>query len=121
MIDYSTPLGQVRAMIPDTVESDFILSDDQINAYLAVNGDSVKKSVAAAWRAVAAETTLLYKYVKTDDLLVDGPKMAAELRQQAKDMDAAAQKDIENEADETFSLTPYRYTLEDPWLSRGVI
>lgn len=114
-IDYTTPRGQVRAMLPDIVEGDFILSDDQLDAMLAVMGDNVKKTVAAAWRAIAAETTLLYKYVKTDDLLVDGPKMAQQLREMADDMEDSANTDVAQDADDTFLLMPNNYTLEDPW------
>lgn len=118
-IDYTTDAGKVRAMIPDISESDPILSDNQITAFLAVSGDNIKKAVAAAWRTIATETTLLYKYVKTDDLLVDGPRMAAELLKNAKDLYAEAVEDIAQESSDTFEVVPYVYTLEDSWYSLG--
>lgn len=118
-IDYTTARGKVRAMIPDISETDPILSDGQLDAFLSVSGDNIKKAVSMAWRAIATETNLLYKYVKTDDLLVDGPKMAAELLKSAKELYAEAVEDIAEESADTFEVVPYEYTLEDSWRSLG--
>lgn len=118
-IDYTTARGQVRAMIPDITEGDFVLSDGQIDAMLAVNSDNVKMALAAAWRAIATETSLLLKYVRTDDLLVDGPKMADTLLKNADKMEAAGTAEIIQGESEAFSITPYKYTLEDSWGSLG--
>ena len=92
-IDYTSPVGQVRLLVGDVTDP-FIFQDEQIEAFLAVSGDNIKRAAASALLVIAGNEALLYKYVRTDDLLVDGPKTAAELRQQADDLkeEAAAEE-----------------------------
>lgn len=116
--DYTTVLWQVRAAIPDISEADPILTNAQINAFLSVSEDSVYGAIAMAMRAIATETTLLYKYVKTDDLLVDGPKMALALLESAKAYDERAK---ESTSSGFFSVVSSNYTLEDPWAYLAVL
>lgn len=109
--DYATPIGQVRLLITDTAEP-YVYSDDQIEAFLAMSGDSVNRAAAAAALNIAFNTVLLLKYVKTDDLLVDGPKVSAELRQLAERLIAAAEN--EELADAEFMYVTYPDDL-DAW------
>jgi len=109
-IDYTTDLGKVRAAIPDISEADPVLSDDQITAYLSVADGNLYGAIALALRAIATETTLLYKYVKTDDLLVDGPKMALALLESAKSYEVKSGASVG-----FFSLVSSGFTLEDSW------
>lgn len=102
--DYTTPVGQVRALIADVTEP-YTLTDDQITALLTLYKDNVKRSAAQAARTIAMSTVLLLKYVKTDDLLVDGPKVSAELRQLADDLDEGAAAD--DAADEEFFMLTF--------------
>ena len=89
-IDYTEPVGKVRALIPDIDEADPILSDAQITAYLSVVEDNVLRATALALRTISNEINLILKYVKTDDLSTNGPAVAAELRQNADRFDKAA-------------------------------
>jgi hypothetical protein len=87
--DYTTSVGQTRLLIPDTAVDgslDYIFSDTQINALLGLFGDNVKRAAAAAKDILASDNVLLLKVVRTDDLNVDGAKVAAELRAQAKSL-----------------------------------
>lgn len=102
--DYSTPTGQVRALISDVSEP-YTLTDEVIGALLSIYGDNVKRAAAQALRTIAGSTVLLLKYVKTDDLLVDGTKMSAELRQLADDLNESA--DADDLADEEFFMLTY--------------
>jgi hypothetical protein len=90
-IDYTTDAGRVRLLIPDTVEADFLFTDEQVGAFLAMEG-GVKKAAALALETVASSEVMVSKVIKTQDLSTDGAKVsdallkrAASLRQQADD------------------------------------
>lgn len=102
--DYNTPTGQVRALIADVSEP-YTLTDDIIGSLLAIYNDNAKRAAAQAYRTIAGSTVLLLKYIKTDDLLVDGTKVSAELRQLADDLDESANAD--DLADEEFFMLTY--------------
>lgn len=81
-IDYSTDVGRVRLLIPDTDEQNALLIDPQINALLDMEG-SVKLAAASALELIASNEALVGKVITTQDLSTDGPKVAAELRARA--------------------------------------
>lgn len=90
-IDYTTDAGRVRLLIPDTVEADLLFTDEQVTAFLAMEG-GVKKAAALALETVASSEVMVSKVIKTQDLSTDGAKVsdallkrAAALRQQADD------------------------------------
>lgn len=82
-IDYDTPLGQVRALIADVDESNLLLSDTQISAYLSIEHGRVKRAAAQALDVIATSEVLISKVIRTLDLQTDGAKVAAELRARA--------------------------------------
>ena len=85
MIDYSSPVGQVRLLIPDTDEANLLLTDEQIGAFLALEGGAVKLATAQALDAIASSEALISKKLTTvDGASTDGPAVAAELRQRAQ-------------------------------------
>lgn len=102
--DYSTPVGQLRMLLGDTGEV-YLFSDAQMQAYLALYHDNIKRAAGAALLTVAANQALLLKYVKTDDLTIDGPKVAAELRLQAAAWDSEGQAD--DALDDEFFMIAY--------------
>lgn len=118
-IDYTEPVGKVRALIPDIDEADPILSDAQITAYLSVVEDNVLRATALALRTISNEINLILKYVKTDDLSTNGPAVAAELRQNADRFDKAADDAASIDTADYFDVVPFDYNLEDPWASIG--
>lgn len=87
--DFTTPVGLVRALIPDTttddgtVNTDYLFSDDYINAILALESASVKRAAAALIDVIANDQALLYKSVRTDDISVNGVVVAEQLRRRA--------------------------------------
>lgn len=103
MIDYTSPVGQVRLLIPDVEElydprqlnkdPEYLFTDAQIQAFLAIEGGSVKKAAAAAKLAIATTEALILKVLTTDDKSTDGAKLGAELRQQAKHLREQAEAD----------------------------
>ena len=92
--DPNTPGGMVRLRISDVTEP-VIFSDAEIQAFLAMSRDSVLRASAAALLAIAANETLLLKYLRTDDLTVDGVKGATELRLQARQLTSEADSEEE--------------------------
>jgi hypothetical protein len=85
-IDYDTPVGRVRLLIADVDESDLLLTNDQIEAYLSIENDRVKRAAALALEAIASSEVLRSKKIRTLDLQTDGPAVAAELRAQARQL-----------------------------------
>lgn len=95
-IDYTTDAGRVRLLIPDTVEESFLFADEQITAFLALEG-GVKRAAAQALETAASSEVMVSKVIKTQDLQTDGAKAsdallkrAAELRAQAAEEDTDA-------------------------------
>jgi hypothetical protein len=82
-IDYGTSGGQVRLLIPDTDEANLLLDNDQIAAFLALEGGNVKLAAAQALDSIASSEAMVSKVIKTQDVSTDGAKVAAELRARA--------------------------------------
>lgn len=88
-VDFGTPVGQVRALIPDTAtddgtdDTDYLFSDDHIDSVLSLYGDNVKRAAAALIDVLANDQALLYKSVRTDDLTVNGASVAEALRRRS--------------------------------------
>jgi hypothetical protein len=106
-IDYSTPAGQVRMLINDTTSSP-VFSDAEIVAFLALEGDVVKRAAALALLTIAGDEALTSKVIRTQDLNTDGAKLAAELRAQAKDLRAQADAADVASDEGYFELVPFQ-------------
>jgi len=89
-IDYRTPAGQVRLLIADVNPEAFIVEESQVQGLLALTSGNVRRAAARALRMIAASEVLISKKITTQDLSTDGPAVAAELRAQAKDLEAEA-------------------------------
>lgn len=122
--DYTTPIGRVRSLIPDTEQEDgkYLFDDAAIEGLLAVYGDSVKGAAAAALNSIASNEVLFYKYVRTDDLLVDGTKAADLLFKRAARLEEEA--GLESVVDDFVIVYPnwtqpsFEYqerSVRDPW------
>lgn len=98
--DPNTATGEVRLLISDVTEPT-IFSDDEIQAFLAMRKNNPMRAAASALMAIANNEALLYKYVRTDDLTLDGVKGATELRLQARQLENQAN----DEEAEFFTLT----------------
>lgn len=119
-IEYDTPIGQVRLLIPDTAEP-FTFTDEEIQAYLSISKDNIKRAAANALDAIASSTVMLLKLVKTDDITVDGPAVGKELRLRARALrDEADADDLEDAMSEGFQIINPVYVPDvwgyDEWL-----
>lgn len=96
--DVSADAGRVRMLIADRDIENAIFQDDEIDAYLALAGNSVFRAAAQALETIASNEVLVQKRIKTLSLQTDGPACAKELRQLAASLRAR-----DNEGDATFA------------------
>lgn len=92
-IDYTTPLGKARLLSADLDPANPLLTDEQLNGYLALHSDNPYRAAADALDAMATSEVLLSKKIRTQDLSTDGPAVAAELRKQASYLRGKADAD----------------------------
>lgn len=106
MIDYTSPIGQVRVLIPDLRkledlrdlrnEPRYLFTDDEIIAFLAINNGNVKRAAADACDAVGMDKALQLLVLKTDDKQTDGAKLLDAIVKRAKTLREQAKEDEEN-------------------------
>ena len=106
MIDYTSPIGQVRVLIPDLRkledlrdlrnEPRYLFTDDEILAFLAVNNGNVKRAAADACDAIGMDKALQLLVLKTDDKQTDGAKLLDAVVKRAKALREQAREDDEN-------------------------
>src|SRR5690625_2446489 len=87
--DYSTPVGQVRSLIPDvelledpadlSAEAEYIFYDDVIDSFFAMAPDNIFRAAAFAVNTLATTDGLLLKTLRSDDRQTDGSKRADSL------------------------------------------
>lgn len=88
--------GRVRLLVPDNDSANYVFDDDEIDAFLALEGD-VRRAAALALETIASNEALTLKVIRLLDVQTDGRavsdallKRAAALRKQADDADMAA-------------------------------
>ena len=106
MIDYTSPIGQVRVLIPDLRkledlrdlrnEPRYLFTDDEILGFLAVNNGNVKRAAADACDAIGMDKSLQLLVLKTDDKQTDGAKLLDAIVKRAKTLREQAKEDDEN-------------------------
>lgn len=106
MIDYTSPIGQVRVLIPDLRkledlrdlrnEPRYLFTDDEILAFLAVNNGNVKRAAADACDAIGMDKALQLLVLKTDDKQTDGAKLLDAIVKRARALREQAKEDDEN-------------------------
>ena len=118
--DYSTAVGQVRLLIPDTEQLGdtpaYLFSDPQIQAFLAMYSNSVKRAAAQAKLVLATSEALINKVISTYDLKTDGAKLGAELRAQAESLRQEAIQDEQEDANDTFTVVSNTKAWTNSWL-----
>lgn len=102
-LDFSTNNGKVRALISDTDITDPIFpyqATDQIDVFLGIEGDDIKKAAALALLTIAANEVMVQKVIKILDISTNGAAVAESLRKLAKDLrDQAEMDDLEGAVD----------------------
>lgn len=108
--DVSTDRGQVRLLITDVQEANPLFQDAEIDAFLSMN-TGVRLAAAAALEVIAASEVLVLKKIVNLDLETDGPAVARELRELAKQLRAQDSSigafDIAEQIHDDFTLREY--------------
>jgi hypothetical protein len=107
--DFTTDVGKVRALLGDTDPTDvsaglgtyMYFSDDEIGAFLTMYGDNVKLAAARCLETIAGSQALLLKSWSSDDLTVNGDRIAESLRKLAAQLREEA---IQDESSEYFNM-----------------
>ena len=124
--DYTTAVGQVRLLIPDVEQLGdlanptnpvaYIFSDPQIQAFLSLYSNNVKRAAAQAKLVLSTSEALINKVIRTYDFQTDGAKLGAELRAQAQALQAEADRDDLEESSDTFIVTAPTTKWINTWL-----
>lgn len=97
----------LRVLIPDLADPpDQLFTDNQLMQLISLYGGNAKRAAAAAIDAVATDQALLYKSVRTDDLAVDGTKVAEALRKRAQSLREEADRDDDASGEEAILIVP---------------
>ena len=124
--DYTTQIGQVRLLIPDTDQlanpadpsqaASYIFNDSQIQAFVTMYVGSIKRAAAQAKLVLATSEALINKVITTYDLKTDGAKLGAEIREQAKLLREEAIEDEREDANDTFTVVSNTTAWANSWL-----
>ena len=103
--DYTTDVGKVRVLIGDTQAENvsegsgsyMYFGDDEIAAFVTMYGDNVKLASARCLETLAGSQAMLLKSCSSDDLTVNGDKIAESLRKLAAQLREEALQDGANE------------------------
>lgn len=121
--DFSTVVGQIRALIPDVEQVDYadtgypeyMFSDSHLNGlHLISRGDGVARvyrAAASALRALAVSEGLIQKVIRTEDLQTDGAKLASAILAAARQLDDQA--DMAEEDSETMMIVDFQPLPQD--------
>lgn len=92
----------VRLLSTDTIATRPLFSDEEIGAFLALEGNNVRYAAAQALDTIASNQALLQKAVELPDLKTDGAKLAKELRERATALRAQADASSADDTDINF-------------------
>ena len=121
--DYSTPLGQVRALIGDFTQrtdpadsrgtKEYLFEDAQLNAFLGINRGNVYYSAAHAVEVLASNEALVSKKIRTEaGVQTDGPAVANALGEVAKRLRAdGARLNAEQDAEFGFEIVDFQQSF----------
>lgn len=124
--DYSTVIGQIRLLVPDTeqlenladpaAEASYLFDDHQMQAFATLYSNNVKRAAAQAKLVLATSEALINKVIKTYDLSTDGAKLGAELREQAKALREEADNDEKYDSFDSFQVVGNTTAWDNSWL-----
>jgi hypothetical protein len=121
-ITFTQADGQVRLLVSDVDEANFILSDEMVAGYLARYGvlptgavtprAPINRAAADALDAIASSEALVSKVMQTvDGLQTDGAKVANSLRTRADSLRRQADREEDQTEDGTqdayFGVVPF--------------
>lgn len=109
--DPATNAGKVRLLIPDRVDSGHLFEDDEIDTFLALEGNSIKRAAALGLETAASDNALVLKVIKLLDLSTDGARTSAALLERAARL--RSQAEAEDSAEDGGSFDIAEWTVSD--------
>ena len=111
-VDLGSNIGRVRVLLGDTdptnvsnnVGEYLFFSDQELEAILGMYSDSPQLAAARCLDTIAGSQALLLKSWSSDDLTVNGDRIAKELRELAKQLRAEA---VQAEGSEAFEIVAF--------------
>ncbi len=91
----TTSAGRVRLLLSDTDPAQWVFTNGEIDAFLALEGENVKRAAAQAIDTNASNEVLASKVLRTQDLTTDGAKLADALRKHAAELRAQADAEVQ--------------------------
>ena len=82
--DLQTSVGKIRMLIPDHDASIVLCTDEEIAAFLGMEGSNVKRAAALALETIASDRALVLQVISSNDLSVNGAAVAKALTDRAK-------------------------------------
>lgn len=113
----ATPKDNVRMLLSDVggqSGTDWIFSDEEIEAYLTLRSGSVFRAAATALRTIASNEAMQAKVIRFLDISTDGAKLADSLAKAADQMEMTAD---EAEDDSDFEIA---YAANDIFSARSL-
>jgi hypothetical protein len=118
-VDLGSNIGRVRVLLGDTDPTNVVnnvgeylfFSDSEIESILTMYSDSPKLAAARCLETIAGSQALLLKSWSSDDLTVNGDKIAKELRETAKQLRSEA---LASESSEAFEIIPFPHAVVTP-------
>lgn len=115
--ELDTDIGRFRAIFPDTVAASPVFQDEQVEVFLALEGD-VRRARARALLVAAADIDLTLRVTEVLGLRVDGAAAARELRLQAEAEYAKADAADARSGDGLFDIAEWAI---DPFGAREIL
>lgn len=115
--DPSTDRGRVRLLIGDTSqydETNQLFNDDEIDAFLSIEGDAVLLAAARALYTMAANQVMVLKVITRGDISLNGASVGAELRKQAD----ALRVQYQDSLNDPSGTIDWAEMVEDPFSRR---
>lgn len=120
-----TNVGKVRVLLGDTDptnvnagEGEYLFfSDAELTAILGMYSDSPQLAAARCLETIAGSQALLLKSWSSDDLTVNGDRIAKELRETAKQLRSEA---LAAEGSEAFDIIPFPHAVITPEYSEPI-
>lgn len=88
----SNDIGKVRMIVGDKDEENILFQDEEVQAYLTLNDDNVRRAAAEMLDTIASSETMVLKVVRTLDVSTDGASVARSLREHAAKLREEADK-----------------------------
>ena len=102
--DVTTPVGQVRLLIPDHNQAAPVFQDEDILAMIGIEGQNIKRSAALCIEAIASDQALTLKVIRIQDLSKDGARTSDALLKRAEKLREQAQFDESREIGGAFDI-----------------